>query len=330
MPSLIYEHSGLRRGGVIDGRVLIGRRLTHGVVIDDPAVSRLHAWIQRFNGAFVLNDAGSRSGTFVNGLAVARCELKDGDEIRVGPANLVFRIDERFPDDVAVVELSARGATVLSSRSGQMVDCDCGAPLWLGEKQTAKYVRCTHCGRKVPTPASATAGRSRSLKNNGHARPMRASAKCGVCHTLIGDGEETSRCDECGTTFHLDCWQENYGCSSYGCKQVNALKPVEVAADLAAATVLDTQTTPATPTGAPWDSLLLAGSVLASIIGALLFGIPSAVVGLASIARAVTGRSPRRGFMAAAVAISVVGLLGGIALSDFWWFAGTHLRSILR
>src|ERR1700722_2656266 len=91
MPSLTFEHSGNRSGGIINGRILIGRKLTHGIVITDPAVSRLHAWIDNKEGIFVLTDAGSRTGTFVNGEAIVRWNLKNGEDIGIGPANLIYQ-----------------------------------------------------------------------------------------------------------------------------------------------------------------------------------------------------------------------------------------------
>src|SRR5271170_7997867 len=91
MPSLVFEYFGSRLGGTINGRVLIGRKLNHGIVITDPTVSRLHAWIDNKEGIFVLTDAGSRTGTFVNGEAIVRWELQNGDQIQIGPANLTYQ-----------------------------------------------------------------------------------------------------------------------------------------------------------------------------------------------------------------------------------------------
>ncbi len=49
--------------------------------------------------------------------------------------------------------------------------------------------------------------------------------ECGVCHSSITQFDEITVCPSCGLTFHRDCWQENHGCSAYGCPHVGALTP---------------------------------------------------------------------------------------------------------
>jgi hypothetical protein len=43
-------------------------------------------------------------------------------------------------------------------------------------------------------------------------------ARCSICHTLIQEGEESRKCDQCGQEYHAQCWTENRGCATYGCK----------------------------------------------------------------------------------------------------------------
>ena len=55
-------------------------------------MSRQHARIVVEGGRAVLEDLGSKNGTFLRGQPVTRAaELADGDEICIGPAVLVFR-----------------------------------------------------------------------------------------------------------------------------------------------------------------------------------------------------------------------------------------------
>jgi hypothetical protein len=78
-----------------DGRVVIGRRDTCGVVIDwDERVSRTHAELVAAGGDWTVADDGlSRNGTFVNGERISgRRRLTDRDVIRVGNTSLVFRV----------------------------------------------------------------------------------------------------------------------------------------------------------------------------------------------------------------------------------------------
>jgi len=42
--------------------------------------------------------------------------------------------------------------------------------------------------------------------------------RCSLCHTPLGDTAVSRRCDECGAIAHADCWVENGGCGTYGCR----------------------------------------------------------------------------------------------------------------
>jgi pSer/pThr/pTyr-binding forkhead associated (FHA) protein len=324
MATLIYQYFGARRGGVIDGRVLIGRQLARGVSIDDPAVSRLHAWIDHRLGTYVLTDAGSRTGTFVNGEGIVRCQLKDGDRIRVGPVDLVFATNGALPDGVETMGLTQR-APVEWFDHGVMFYCKCGAPLWARAQYAGKRGVCRHCDVPVRVPKRTRGKRSAPAVSSA------ALAKCGVCHSHIVAGEETSACPDCGTTFHVDCWNENYGCSSYGCPQVGVLQPAKGEAVVeAASTPLPVIEEESIDGGAPWDLALLAGSVVGSVVGALLFGVPAIIIALAAVGRLISGKARRRGLVALAVMLALAGVVGGLALSDFWWFSGRHWTPLRR
>jgi len=74
------------------GANLVGRDPDAAIPIDDPRVSRHHARIVVAAEGAVLEDLGSKNGTWRMGRRIDSPEpLSDGDEIRVGPAVLVFR-----------------------------------------------------------------------------------------------------------------------------------------------------------------------------------------------------------------------------------------------
>lgn len=76
-----------------DGATVIGRAQDAAIRIDAGGVSRHHARIIVDEGEARLEDLGSKNGTFVRGAPVTgACLLRDGDEIRVGPAVLTFTI----------------------------------------------------------------------------------------------------------------------------------------------------------------------------------------------------------------------------------------------
>jgi serine phosphatase RsbU (regulator of sigma subunit) len=71
----------------------IGRRETNILRLGGSEVSREHAEIVAENGTYRLRDLQSRYGTYVNGEPITECDLKAGDQIRLGRgggADLVF------------------------------------------------------------------------------------------------------------------------------------------------------------------------------------------------------------------------------------------------
>jgi hypothetical protein len=54
------------------------------IVISDPNVSRLHAWVTMKKGEVVVIDRGSTNGTYVNNVKVENAKLKSGDVIQLG------------------------------------------------------------------------------------------------------------------------------------------------------------------------------------------------------------------------------------------------------
>ena len=83
---------GAREVSLVSGENVIGRDSECAIAVDDARVSRHHARIVVDAGGALLEDLGSKNGTWRNGKEIAAPEsLSDGDEIRVGPAVLVFR-----------------------------------------------------------------------------------------------------------------------------------------------------------------------------------------------------------------------------------------------
>lgn len=74
-----------------DGTVLVGRDPAAVVRLVDSRVSRRHAEIVTLGGESAVVDAGSTNGTFVNGSAVTRATLRDGDVVSIGGVELSYR-----------------------------------------------------------------------------------------------------------------------------------------------------------------------------------------------------------------------------------------------
>ena len=322
MPTLVFDTDGKRRGGLVDGRILIGRKTAEGIIIRDPAVSRLHAWIEYQDGAFVIRDAGSRTGTFVNGEAVVRAELDDGDSIQIGPTKLEFRAGGDLPEGVTLVPLSGDVSKVRASTSGILFSCTCGAPIYVGTNLSGRKGLCQYCGEsiRVPRIKGLIAGHvpKKPPQNPAGAGLLEPRLTCGACHTRVEGDEPSTTCPDCGTAFHADCWQENLGCSTYGCPQVNVLAPPEPEAPAIDASAA----APDLPAPLEVDSrpvLLLAASVLASVLGCLLFGIPALVVAGVAVRLLLHKQGTRKPLLVLAVVVALLGWAGGVALSRFWW-----------
>ena len=78
--------------------VVLGREDTCDVVLANPLVSRRHARVWPSAGRYGVEDLQSSNGTYVNGQRItAPVELRDGDRLTLGDAELRFRL---IADDV--------------------------------------------------------------------------------------------------------------------------------------------------------------------------------------------------------------------------------------
>lgn len=71
----------------------LGRHRNNDIVVGDPKVSSFHARLDRTAEGFLLVDLSSRNGTYVNSKRIINQLLQTGDEIRLGTARLVYKVD---------------------------------------------------------------------------------------------------------------------------------------------------------------------------------------------------------------------------------------------
>ena len=89
---VLVQAAPRRRIGLPDGAVVIGRHVECDVQIPSRTVSRRHARIRVAEGVATVEDLDSYNGTYVCGEKVTRpVRLQDGDTLRVGSIELVFR-----------------------------------------------------------------------------------------------------------------------------------------------------------------------------------------------------------------------------------------------
>jgi hypothetical protein len=74
------------------GRTTIGRGDESDIVLEDPAVSCVHAIVTRDEaGTYRIRDHDSVNGVYVNGQRITEHMLEDGEDIQVGMTWLAFR-----------------------------------------------------------------------------------------------------------------------------------------------------------------------------------------------------------------------------------------------
>ena len=78
---------------LVEGDTILGRAPDAGIRFDVPGVSRRHARVSVAGEQVTLEDLGSRNGTCVRGEKITgMAHLTDGDDIRLGPIAILFRL----------------------------------------------------------------------------------------------------------------------------------------------------------------------------------------------------------------------------------------------
>lgn len=99
---------------IVDDVVPVGRGSSNRIVLSDRSVSRFHFLLRRFGSEYLIEDVGSRYGTFVNGRRLAiSVMLRSGNLIEVGNCRILYckaAAPYRLPNPDDIVErLHSRG-----------------------------------------------------------------------------------------------------------------------------------------------------------------------------------------------------------------------------
>jgi phosphoserine phosphatase RsbU/P len=114
---LLVEPSGNRREVLISSLPFrIGRQTGNELTLRDSRISRQQAQVLSDNGSMVLEDMGSRHGTFVNGQKITRKELHPKDVIDFGTSDSYRLI--YVGEDATLEELMERVETPAPSETG--------------------------------------------------------------------------------------------------------------------------------------------------------------------------------------------------------------------
>lgn len=139
-----------KRSDIAHLETVLGRHPDCHVIIEVGAVSRQHAKIHHVDDEFVLEDLGSRNGTFLNGqLISAQTKLYDGDLIRICDVEFSFH-----REDESIGLLQSSDTSSGSSFGVLMIDDD-------GQRESSRAVsskldiRGTSRGTQLTTSADA-------------------------------------------------------------------------------------------------------------------------------------------------------------------------------
>jgi pSer/pThr/pTyr-binding forkhead associated (FHA) protein len=92
MPKMIVSIDGvvIKEVQLTKDRTTLGRRPYNDIVIDNLAVSGEHAVMQMSGAEVFLEDLNSTNGTYVNGKAIKKQQLQNGDSVEIGKYKIKF------------------------------------------------------------------------------------------------------------------------------------------------------------------------------------------------------------------------------------------------
>jgi hypothetical protein len=99
MPKMIISIDGvvIKEVQLTRDKTTLGRRPYNDIVIDNLAISGEHAVLQLSGGEVYMEDLNSTNGTYVNGKAIKKQMLQNGDVIEVGKYMINFVSDPVTP-----------------------------------------------------------------------------------------------------------------------------------------------------------------------------------------------------------------------------------------
>ena len=269
--------------------------------------------------------------------------------MRIGPLSLQLA-EEDAAHDAEPLDLtrSCRRPRPPERASGSIATAV--RPFWVPWEFAGKTGQCRQCGKVVAvSPMAVVHAESPDTEETPDAE-IDSTRSCGVCHAEISAFEEATRCQACGTVFHIECWEENRGCSVYGCSQVNALEQPRPSTtsphDTAVADCFDEEplngdgTKPhlggedASVGGSrpvPWPYALLAAGVVGAVLGSLTFGATALASAAAAPIYFVRAKpKSQRAVVMLSIVVSLIGLVTGVAISYYWWVDGRTWQAMRR
>lgn len=85
-------------------------RVRGDVLVEDAEVSSTHCQLLWLNDSFSVFDLNSSNGTFLNGKRIAKSRISDGDSIRIGRVEILFKVGDSQQSSTGVIPASTAAA----------------------------------------------------------------------------------------------------------------------------------------------------------------------------------------------------------------------------
>lgn len=153
MPKMIVsiDEVVIKEVQITKDRTTLGRRPYNDIVIDNLAVSGEHAVLQMTGGDVFLEDLNSTNGTYVNGKAIKKKQLANGDSVEIGKYKIKFVADNAADNFDKTMVVQARPAVSASATTPSGFQVGSGDSIGMGAFHAAiKVLSGAASGREVP------------------------------------------------------------------------------------------------------------------------------------------------------------------------------------
>lgn len=153
MPKMIVsiDEVVIKEVQITKDRTTLGRRPYNDIVIDNLAVSGEHAVILMTGADVFLEDLNSTNGTYVNGKAVKKQQLRHGDGIEIGKYKIKFMADGVVDNFDKTMVVKAKPAVTASQPLNSGFSTVAGDSQGLGAFHAAiRVLSGAASGREVP------------------------------------------------------------------------------------------------------------------------------------------------------------------------------------
>lgn len=132
-------------------KTTLGRRPYNDIVIDNLAVSGEHAVLQMSGGEVFLEDLNSTNGTYLNGKAIKKQQLRNGDSVEIGKYKIKFVGDSEADNFDKTMVVKARPAAAPQPAPRVPAPTTTGDSVGFGAFQASiKVLSGAASGREVP------------------------------------------------------------------------------------------------------------------------------------------------------------------------------------